>query len=234
MNRIRNQSILRTICNCFRDPLYITKKLRRKQVENHLCKVSGLTLDIGCGTRPYEKIISGLVTEYVGLDYPSTLVSNVEPDIYSDALTLPIKNASVDTVLCFEVLNFLYNPLILFEEISRVLRPSGVFLLSSPLIRGVSNEATDFFRFTPQGLKLLADQAKLEVKNISPCGGLWAMTGQRISSAIAEKANKKKMAKLYTPFLCGFTQCIGLALDRLWFWPNESLHFFVVGKKPSK
>lgn len=233
MNRIKNQSIVRTIYKCFRDPLYITKKMRRKQVEQHLCEVSGLTLDIGCGTRPYEKNLRGQVTKYIGLDYPSTMVSNIKPDIYSDALTLPVKNGSIDTVLCFEVLNFLYNPLILFKEIYRVLRPSGVFLLSSPLIRGVSNEETDFFRFTPQGLKLLADQARLEIDNILPCGGLWAMTGQRISSSIIEKAKKKKMAKLYTPFLCGFIQCIGLALDKLWFWPNESLHFFVVGKKPS-
>lgn len=229
---LARQRFLRLVRACYLDPLFVSREVLRQQVERVLPRARGVVLDIGCGRRPYEASLGQAVTQYFGLDYPSTMSVGVCPDIYADGLALPVQDATVDTILCFGVLLYMVDPFRFFREISRVLRPSGQYILSTPLMRGASDEPEDRFRFTPQGLTLLAEQAGLQVEEIAPCGGIWAMIGQRISSALVQRAKMSQAKRRSRSLCCGIVQCLGLGLDWLWPWSQESLHYIIVGRKP--
>src|SRR3954451_23896500 len=58
--------------------------------------VKGLTLDVGCGQRPYEKTFFTGATKYIGTDY---LSDRSRPDVISSALQIPFKPETFDTVV---------------------------------------------------------------------------------------------------------------------------------------
>jgi SAM-dependent methyltransferase len=53
-------------------------------------------------------------------------------DIVSDILDIPEPDASFDAVLCTEVLEHLPDPVRAIEEMARLLRPGGVFIITAP------------------------------------------------------------------------------------------------------
>lgn len=98
-----------------------------------LKKVNGKALDLGCGdgkvTRELIKNLPNL--KFVGLDQKKT---NLEFEfINGKAEKLPFKNRYFDAVTCFEVLEHLEKPEIVFKEIRRVLKPKGIFYFTTPL-----------------------------------------------------------------------------------------------------
>src|SRR5947208_4431043 len=59
----------------------------------------GKLLDIGCGTKPYKRILSPHVTEHVGLDQPKPFNAAAEVDLIGTAYNIPAKDASFDSAI---------------------------------------------------------------------------------------------------------------------------------------
>jgi SAM-dependent methyltransferase len=223
--------LMRKTLAAFRDPLMTTRSVRRQAIEKACTFSKGTLLDVGCGGKPYKDLFYRSVTCYYGLEHPN-YKDGENVDIFGDALLLPIRTCSVDTVVCFEVLNYLLEPHSLFKEVSRILKPDGYFILTAPQMRGFGKEDNDFFRFTPAGLRFLTEQAGLSVLRIDACGGIWSMVGQRISSALyMDLCECRGWNRHLVCFLCGLVQVPGLILDRLWPLPQETLHYLVVARK---
>jgi SAM-dependent methyltransferase len=91
--------------------------------------------------------------EYTGVDFrpgPGVdLVANVE--------NLPLPTASVGTVLAFSVFEHVKRFWKGFEEVRRVLRPDGVFLVCTPFYFHVHAYPHDYWRFTPEAFDTLLD-----------------------------------------------------------------------------
>ena len=92
---------------------------------------------------------------YIGMDIrpgPGVdLVGNVE------ALELP--DASIGTVIALSTFEHVQRFWLGFEEVYRVLRPDGVFVVSVPFNLHVHNFPSDYWRFTAEALEmLLAEQ----------------------------------------------------------------------------
>jgi SAM-dependent methyltransferase len=84
--------------------------------------------------------------------------SLVEAD-YPDhnLLALQFPDASFDFVLCDQVLEHVEgSPQQAVDEIWRVLRPGGVAVITSCFVYRLHNAPGDFWRFSPDGLRLLA------------------------------------------------------------------------------
>ena len=93
--------------------------------------VKGVTLDVGCGRKPYEKTFFAGAEKYVGMDY---LTDRSHPDVVGSATDIPLGDASFDTVVCTEVLEHVPDPLRALREMYRVLKPGGYLILSTPMM----------------------------------------------------------------------------------------------------
>ncbi len=72
-----------------------------------------------------------------------------------------------DVIVCTEVLEHTLNPFKAIEEIYRLLKPSGVLLLSVPLNFRIHGPLPDCWRFTKFGLEvLLKDFTKVEINSL--------------------------------------------------------------------
>jgi SAM-dependent methyltransferase len=98
-------------------------------------------LDAGAGECQYKKHCSHLkyvaqdVAVYdgkgeAGLQTGSWDFSQI--DIVSDILKIPEPDASFDAVLCTEVLEHLPDPVRALDEMARLLRPGGIFVITAP------------------------------------------------------------------------------------------------------
>lgn len=101
-----------------------------------------VVLDIGCSSTK-----RGVSSNYYSLD----INKNFKPTIIGDALHLPIKDSSVDVILAIGILEHLSEPQIAVDEMHRVLKEGGGLYVSVPFM-GFRHDATDYYRFTEEGL----------------------------------------------------------------------------------
>lgn len=99
-----------------------------------------LIADVGCGDASHAgSWARAHGRDYVGFDVSKAAVDmstaqGYDAHLIEDATTLPLEDASVDTVLCMEVLEHLLFPSEALREIRRVLRPRGTLIVTVPNI----------------------------------------------------------------------------------------------------
>lgn len=118
---------------------------RLRWVKDYLFKkytpeIHGTVVDIGAGSEWHKKHL--LHCEYISLDL------KVGCNIKGDAHRLPFADAVADGIICTEVLEHCVNPFTVMEEISRVLRPNGLLILSAPFLYPEHDTPMDYWRFT--------------------------------------------------------------------------------------
>ena len=108
-------------------------------------------LDVGCGERPYERLLRKLIDgplrtlEYTGVDFYN---AKADAQVDLNRSELPFGDASYDVILSTEVLEHLHNPLFALGEMRRVLRPNGLLLLTTPFAFYVHEKEHDYYRYT--------------------------------------------------------------------------------------
>ena len=126
----------------------------------HLAALSGLVLDVGCGEMPFRGLLPAGV-RYTGLDVLAAddFGMRRHPEILAfDGQHIPFPDASVDHILCTEVLEHAEDPVALIADMHRVLRPGGTLLVTVPFAARVHYAPHDYHRFTRYGLvRLFSD-----------------------------------------------------------------------------
>lgn len=126
--------------------------------------VGARILDVGCGTRPYEKFFSH--GTYIGIDvYVSGRdKSGKYPDFEFDGITIPLDDASFDAVICTEVLEHAVEPDALLREIARVTKSQGALLITVPFMWGLHELPFDFRRYTTEGISQAITKAGYSIE----------------------------------------------------------------------
>lgn len=188
--------------------------------------IRGRVLDVGCGHRPYKAVFQRQVESWVGVDWPDAghrSNGSQGPEIIGDAIALPLREAAFDTVVCTQVLEHVSEPLRLFAEARRVLRPGGHLVLTAPQYNALHGEPRDFFRYTRYGLEHLAHKAGLVAQTVDPIGGFVALfafvTGLHC-------------APLRLKPVSGLWQWGAWHLDRKFYRPKDCMGYVVVASKP--
>lgn len=91
-----------------------------------------------------------------------------------------------DVVLCEQVLEHVGgDPWVVFRSLAGLCRPGGHLVVSTPFMVRIHGEDSDFWRFTPQGMVLMASAAGLEVVTSGSWGNLWCIRANRAAGGWA-------------------------------------------------
>lgn len=111
---------------------------------NALIRPDFTVVDFGCGRGEYVddpvsyrrnlRILKGKVKKVVGLDVSKQVLSNqaIDESIVIEGENIPLDDASVDLILCDNVLEHLPNPSKFFQECYRVLKPNSYLCIRTP------------------------------------------------------------------------------------------------------
>lgn len=192
--------------------VYMPRQSILKAVKDSLHVFKGELLDVGCGQMPYRELIMNgnkNVTKYIGLDLESSTIHNTSiADLHWDAVTIPLPDNSVDSVMATEVLEHSFHPEQTLGEIYRVLKPGGVFFFTVPFLWPLHETPYDAFRYTPFSMKMLLENAKFADMQINSLGGWHASFAQIMGLWVKESPLKgwrkkwaTKAAKKLIPYL---------------------------------
>lgn len=121
-------------------------------VKKVLPNLHGTILDVGCGYQPYKNLfMSGpsSASRYLGMDYSGNQYLGNTVDIVWDGLRIPLPANSVDCAIATEFFEHCSSPDIVLAEISRVLKPGGMLMLTVPFLYPLHEVPNDFHRYTP-------------------------------------------------------------------------------------
>ncbi len=122
----------------------------------------GDVLDVGCGDQIYRHLLCS--RSYRGIDVAESghVTKHKDAQIF-DGQNIPFLDSSFDFVLCTEVLEHAKSPEQLLLEMKRVVRSTGLILLTVPSMWGEHEAPYDFRRYTSFGIQQLTSQAGLRV-----------------------------------------------------------------------
>jgi SAM-dependent methyltransferase len=117
-------------------------------IADHARYITGDVLVLGAGMTDYREVFQNaksVVNTDVGVFGPHI-------DMCLDAHSLPLESDRYDYVVAIEVFEHLHNPKQACDEIYRVLKKGGVFLITIPFLFRIHGDPSDYTRFTEYGL----------------------------------------------------------------------------------
>lgn len=124
----------------------------------------GLRIDPKKNNRDVESQLQWLSEYLPKVDYKVLdKVGDYNPDIVGDIHQLPLKDNSVDAIICKAVLEHVEEPHKAMAEMYRVLKPGGYIFIYTPFLyyyHPMKGYYGDFYRYTIDGLKYLTRNFK--------------------------------------------------------------------------
>ena len=154
-----------------------------------------------------------------------------KPDLVADVEELSVlDDASVDGVICIEVLEHVRHPHLAVQELYRIIKPGGVFVGSTPFLLGIHDQPVDYFRFTRHGLEMLF--ADFEQLSLRERNGYFAATAVLLHRRFVAASTRERTALLFfSPILMAMI-CLLSLLDRAMPVSDGTTGYFFVFRKP--
>lgn len=104
-------------------------------------------------------------SKFIGID----MQAGPGVDLVASAEKIPFEKNTFDAIFCLETLEHAEKPWLICQEIERVLKPKGIAIVSSQQNFPIHMHPSDYFRYTPMGLKALFPNFKFKLAfSISP------------------------------------------------------------------
>jgi SAM-dependent methyltransferase len=181
------------------------QKLRDIWISQKLSSIApgSLLLDAGCGSQRYRSLCNHLVYRaqdfegYVGdsghsIEKPVATSDEPYPygliDYKCDICSIPEVSESFDVILCTEVFEHLHSPSLALAELSRLLSPNGVLLLTVPCHTLRHMDPYHYFTgFTERWLEYHLPKNGLELVELTPVMDYYSVQAMEISRIISIK-----------------------------------------------
>ncbi len=203
--------------------IYLQFSAISDDVKANAKEAKGILLDIGAGMAPYELFFRPYIKKYIKMD--GFYYKNGKSDLIGDGMNIPMKDNSVDTVLCTQVLEHVQNPQKVIDEIKRVLKPNGVCILTTHMANPLHGLPHDYFRFTKYAFTniLFKNFKSIRVKEN---GGALLSISQFICWGISEK-----LPKIIALPIIVFINLTIKPLDKIMFNEMFTTNYIVIAKK---
>jgi hypothetical protein len=135
-------------------------------VQRHAKLVRGPILEIGSkdyGSTPdFRTLFPG--SAYVGVDMAEGKGVDVVLDLTDEfgVLDARLGGMRFRTIICFSVLEHCRNPFKMGESITALLEEAGTLFVSVPFAWQIHAYPSDYWRFTPEGVKILFPAVKFD------------------------------------------------------------------------
>lgn len=157
-------------------PQYLVKCAEHQCIKTIKTYAKGTFLDIGCGRQWYRVELEPLFKTYYALDHPtiSKRYQTFYPiELKADATRIPLPNSSVDVVMMNMVLEHLPNPEKALQEVQRVLKPSGTFILCTVENYPGHDFPYNYYHWTRYGLKTIFSRNGFQIESLRSFGNVW-------------------------------------------------------------
>ncbi len=232
--KMQRQQFYPGILGMFINPFYHMRRELLRNISSLAPEISGKTLDIGCGSKPYEKLFSKS-TKYVGMDYDSPEKHiRTKADVFYDGSHFPFPDGAFDSAIATEVLEHIFNPDQFLSETARVLKSGATLLLTCPFVWDEHEQPYDYARYSSFGVAHLLTSHGFKIttqkKSAADIRALCQLTNCYIHKAIPFKNYKVRLC-----FYIIFTAPVTIA--GLIFWrilpKNKDLYLsnIIVAKK---
>lgn len=192
-------------------------------------------LDVGSGEAPYRELFSQhtyLTSDWEGTQYtPETA-----PDIVGPAHDMPLETASLDGLVCTQVLEHVPDPRAALAEFYRLLRPGGWLWVTTPLTWYLHEMPHDYYRYTSFGLSHLIGSSgftDLEIRPMNDSPTTIAQLLRHLGYLLGRHDDghdpRRFMAGQVADQLADVVQDFG-DLDTQWWLP---ISFSAVARKPA-
>jgi SAM-dependent methyltransferase len=171
---------------------YVLRELARRMAEvASTLRGHERILDYGCGTMPYRSLFENGQRQYVGAD----LEGNPGADlVIAPTGTLPIPDGSFDVVVSSQVLEHVEDPVAYLTEARRVLRPSGLLVLSTHGYWRYHPHPEDYWRWTAAGLNKVVESSGFSVLRLQGVMGPFGTATQLWQDAALPKVPRRLRA----------------------------------------
>jgi SAM-dependent methyltransferase len=213
-------------------PNWLIHKINNEVVMRYRHLLKGLVVDLGCGTAPYKEEILEVADSCIGLDWPQTLHGNRGIDVFADIQQrLPLRDATADAVVSFQVMEHLSEPGNFIVECNRILKPGGRIVITVPFMWYVHEAPHDYFRFTRYGLEHLLEKRGFEDIEIRETTGFWQMWVLKFNYHTIKFA-RGPLKFAWIP-IWWLGQAVSPLMDKVDRHPEETASYVVLARKVS-
>ncbi len=212
--------------------------VRRQHIDKDLASIAGqmrgAVLEIGAGRKNRRGRFqppADLADAWLFAD----LSPDKSPHVLADCQALPFPDATFDTLLCLEVLEYVAQPELAFAEFARVLRPGALAIVTTPFFHRM-DAPHDRWRFTQAGIMALSKNAGLDAVEIRPQGAALATAVNTLKYCIAVQSlgwKRRLIAWFVRPFLnrlLAWDSCDCMSIEKL---TGFATGYMLLAKRPA-
>jgi len=184
---LKKQSFQPNLFSIFLNPFFLIRLSLFLKIKYLSKNIKGVVIDFGCGRKPYRNLFN--VDKYVGVDVEMSGHDhkNSQIDVFYDGKTIPFEKSTFDSIICFEVLEHVFNPEQILLELNRILKKNGMGLFSVPFCWNEHEIPYDYARYSSYGIKYLMEKHGFTVLEIHKSGRFSAVIIQLVILWLFEK-----------------------------------------------
>lgn len=178
-------------------------------LQARLASIRGQLLDVGCGQKPYTAFLQHSV-KHLGID----IAPGPGVDLVMDGQSIPLPDASVDAVLCTQVMEHVRHPELVRAEMVRCLKPGGLLIVTVPFIYNEHGVPSDFWRFSQYGIAHLFHQ-EIDITEVVAEGGIGSSLGLLFLNWIDIQTSRYLLTRVLKGVLLPLHLCLALFINIL-------------------